>query len=750
MALDEHYICQRAANAIISEIGPFRVSTDALQTINQFLDEFIVLLLGCSLSLDLSEIKVTVFNLLPSTLGKNAIVEAELEVKTFTETESIDYDLYERMRKIEKDTFPVDEAISLLREKCFEYCTLADKEDQLYLQKSIQKRNNNNTIIISPIIAIYVTTIMEHIAEYLLTAVAMSAEHEETDYVRVKEVYLALVDDVQLGNVFDEAGSMLAINIEEDFDLDYFDENIGKNNNEHPVAPPQVRPHSSISLHTNSSRKSTFHVLKVNRNSFSQFDEPSRSSSPVTSIYDPDNVPTMNFDELVRSGGTVKVSLTPNRLRSIEIKDPTKEDSPPPPELTWERRSVSSSRLPTNTLSRNTSKRSTTLNIDPRSKEKPNANISTTPKSPSLLSPVVKKAGIAQSENPKDRPKLLKAEETKKQITPLPAISSFSQSDSQYKSTTLTSSSSSDSISSSNSSVPSSFPAPVIPSPPSYEIKPSTMITVQDSNVAPKVSKSSTTEGIILRRSSVSSRKSRENLRRVKSIEGQQMQNTEAAPKLPEKPQQQEIEKEQEQEENATDNSPQRPSTIVAKRASTVGNIRRRSLHENYATEKHLNQRGSVSVSIKQWDDILKSEQPTLVPPAAQRRSMLREIRQQQLKEMQQEKEGLGSSSSAVLDKVLKFERASSMEDVSQHRVSSLPRRERFLYLQQDPSAIERKSTVRTTTRPKGVDQSTQTEVIKKEEEQEGLVDGDEEWFLQDDEWDEQEETAIVDWLLGE
>ncbi|EIE83466.1 hypothetical protein RO3G_08171 [Rhizopus delemar RA 99-880] len=758
--------------------------------------------LGCSLSLDLSVIKVTVFNLLPSTLGKNAIVEAELEVKTFTETESIDYDLYERMRKIEKDTFPVDEAISLLREKCFEYCTLADKEDQLYLQKSIQKRNNNNTIIISPIIAIYVTTIMEHIAEYLLTAVAMSAEHEETDYVRVKEVYLALVDDVQLGNVFgkmnlkekmekrvglsnrvrgvsylptitnnnnnkrksfhstctninqeitlDEAGSMLAINIEEDFDLDYFDENIGKNNNESPPAPPQVRPHSSISLHTNSSRKSTFHVLKVNRNSFCQFDEPSRSSSPVTSIYDPDNVPTMNCDELVRSGGTVKVSLTPNRLRSIEIKDPTKEDSPPPPELTWERRSVSSSRLPTNALSRNTSKRSTTLNIDPRSKEKPNANISATPKSPSLLSPVVKKAGIAQSENPKDTPKLLKTEEIKKQITPLPAISSFSQSDSQYKSTTLTSSSSSDSISSSNSSVPSNFPAPVIPSPPSYEIKPSTMITVQDSNVAPKVSKSSTTEGIILRRSSVSSRKSRENLRRVKSIEGQQMQNTEAAPKLPEKPQQQEIEKEQEQEENTTDNSPQRPSTIVAKRASTVGNIRRRSLHESYATEKHLNQRGSVSVSIKQWDDILKSEQPTLVPPAAQRRSMLREIRQQQLKEMQQEKEGLGTSSNAVLDKVLKFERASSMEDVSQHRVSSLPRRERFLYLQQDPSAIERKSTVRTTTRPKSVDQSTQTEVIKKEEEQEGLVDGDEEWFLQDDEWDEQEETAIVDWLLGE
>jgi hypothetical protein len=43
---------------------------------------------------------------------------------------------------------------------------------------------------------------MEHIAEYLLTAVAMTAEHEDTDYVRVKEVFLALIDDIQLGDVF--------------------------------------------------------------------------------------------------------------------------------------------------------------------------------------------------------------------------------------------------------------------------------------------------------------------------------------------------------------------------------------------------------------------------------------------------------------------------------------------------------------------------------------------------------------------
>jgi hypothetical protein len=151
--------------------------------------------------LDLSEIKSIVFSLLPSTLGKNAIVEAELEVKTFTETESIDYELYERMRNLPSAKFPLNEAIPLLREKCFEYCTLADKEDQLYLLNK-KKTPTSDTIVISPIVAIYVTTVMEHIAEYLLTAVAMTAEHEETDYVRVKEVFLALIDDIQLGDVF--------------------------------------------------------------------------------------------------------------------------------------------------------------------------------------------------------------------------------------------------------------------------------------------------------------------------------------------------------------------------------------------------------------------------------------------------------------------------------------------------------------------------------------------------------------------
>lgn len=198
------YICPTAANAIIAEIGPYQVAADALQAINQFLDEFLGLLLSSSLSLDLSRIKTVVFTLLPSTLGKNAIVEAELEVKTFTETEVINYEVYEHMRNLgtNGNPFPLDEALPALRERCVEFCTLAIErppEEDLLQQPTT---TNQGTVIIVPIVAIYVTTVLEHVAEYVLTAIAMTAEHEDTKTIRIKEVFLALIDDVQVGGVF--------------------------------------------------------------------------------------------------------------------------------------------------------------------------------------------------------------------------------------------------------------------------------------------------------------------------------------------------------------------------------------------------------------------------------------------------------------------------------------------------------------------------------------------------------------------
>jgi hypothetical protein len=769
--------------------------------------------------------------------------------------------------------------------------------------------------------------------------------------------------------------------------LDYFDDNNPRKSTISTGSKISERPQSAMSYssnnNTSNNRKSTFHLFKNNRNSFSG-DVP-RGDSPLAG-YDPDASPatTMNFDDLIKSGGTVKVSLTPNRLRSIEIKDQTKDELSPPP-LTWERRSTSSPRLsavnatrPSSPLVRQNTSSSTKTTTTKKSQSMPrisasstslptsNSNsdmladtpeqkmgidvpkISTFPQTPT--SPLSKKnftvSEASKYENPRDAPRpptsaigstvelsptipiatpVKKASTTtstpmvksnsqtkvvspststpasaaatavaspiKKTPTPLSKLPSPVESPKtptpltklpsspkatyvkpSLPSSTHSNSGSSDSLSSAISSM-ASMPSPIISASPSVK-------SVQEPPL-PRPTKSGTimnTNGMVIRRSSVSSKKSRENLRKLK--EEQELQQQLQEQQEQKQKQQQELDEpmpasavavvEEEKKkfnqqataveavtitaepqsldkkeeagaatatsrqvrfDNANEDlakteptptseaneqpavvprikksaalSPERPSSMVAKRASMVGNHRRRSLHESYATEKHqdiiLRQRvsnvGSVSVSIKQWDDILKTEEPQqVIPPASHRRSVLRQLRQQQMQE-QQNADGSSTAAAtatatatvaatnnnnAVLDKVLKFERASSLDDVAHQRVSHMPRRERFLYLQQDPSAIERKSSVLTAGPKKtlsvpvhravGIDQGVQTEHPEEEEEENkstkskkssainnddddeehGLVDGDEEWFLQDDEWDEQEETAIVEWLLGE
>lgn len=129
-------------------------------------------------------------------------MEAELEVKTFTETEVINYEVYEHMRNLgtNGNPFPLHEALPALRERCVEFCTLAIERPPE--EASTTTTTSQGSVIIVPIVAIYVTTVLEHVAEYVLTAIAMTAEHEDTKVIRIKEVFLALIDDVQVGGVF--------------------------------------------------------------------------------------------------------------------------------------------------------------------------------------------------------------------------------------------------------------------------------------------------------------------------------------------------------------------------------------------------------------------------------------------------------------------------------------------------------------------------------------------------------------------
>ncbi|ORZ04489.1 hypothetical protein BCR42DRAFT_497014 [Absidia repens] len=989
------YICQRAANAIISEVGSYRVSTDALHGINQFLDEFLVRLLTHGQSLDLSRIKASVFHLLPSTLGKNAIVEAELEVKTFTETEVIDYDVYEKMRSL-GPPFPLSQCLPLLRDRCFEFCTLADKDDQ---QAWIPQPSTTQDILISPIVAIYVTTVLEHMAEYILTAVAMTAETEETDYVRIKELFLALVDDMQVGLVFqtmdlrdkmekrsfphgyisrssmlppptnasfprnssnsmNPGNNFLGDIVFDDLELHYDDDDDTSVQHQQQHRQTSLSNYSMasnnrqrpLSMMTNSTSQTSFSASSSNKKAYKVFkNDHHHSTSPLASnldqpaVYDPDS-PTMNFEDLIRSGNTMRVSLTPHRLKSIEVKDQMAED-PAPAKPAWKRRSSSVPRM--STSSSGSSSRPQTPTPTAQRHHRAPSPLVAAPTNEQQQKP---KVNTQRSMSPTPSAAPVKTKTTPKpdhrfeqpRDAPKPPSTSSSSSDttgsnkSIEKSLPTPTSSTSSRQSKHRAPIPVPVPVPVVEPRPAAvkstlsespitttsehttacstsstrtstsDAKETALPTPSATTTAPnKTPTPSTVRPPTLRRGSLSNRKSRENLRRQREKEAKAGSDTatsttsandatatttttkqqkparssKSSPSLTEQ-QQSSSDSLDSLDANATTtlpppttttNAPQRPSSYVAKRASMAGASRRQSLHESYAidvtvensdttstststsTNNNNNNNndttspstppsstvvarspspaaGTVGNTIKQLDKVVQQKsssssiQSIATPTTASRKASLASISSTsetslslptQPPALQQKS---ASRKSAVLDRVLQFERAYSLDDTNtsqQRRASSyIPRRERFMYLQRDPHALEKKPTTPNTSnsninstavvRPgtsatiaaaaarfaAGVSMAIQTEpevarqaaaaaappalMITDDDgkhhhqhsptimtptvdhsdavSEHGVVDGDEEWFLPDDEWEDvqEQENAVAEWLLGE
>ncbi|KAI9314166.1 hypothetical protein BX666DRAFT_2029695 [Dichotomocladium elegans] len=915
--VDPRYICQSAANAIIAEIGPYQVSNDALQTINQFLDEFLGLLVSSSLSLDLSRVKAVVFTLLPSTLGKNAIVEAELEVKTFTETEAIDFDAYERMRQLgTEEPFPLAEVLELLREKCHEFCTLAERQVQLYEPQ----RNDPKGLVIVPIVAIYVTTVLEHIGEYVLTAIAMTAEHEDTDYIRIKEVFLALIDDVQVGGVFYRmdlreklerraqangyrpriatpsfiAPSMKHSSIigspnhpqngigEDMFDVGFDDIDYDENGlNDHLSVSAysgfssQQRPMSIMSTSTSNGTflSSTFEQQQNNKKAYKLFRKEEMPAS-ITSIYDPDGSSTaMDFDDLIRSGDTMKASLTPNRLKSIEIKDQMRDD---PPKASWERRSTANLSLSAlSSSARNSNRISSPLSLQhihhhPQ-KQLPDLTTSPTsrfenprdPPKPPFMGR--KSTSPAASSGKPSQPTATKLANRSPPLSrensvpvPVPSVSKKTA----KKSHSMTRLQPLPVAPTPSISTPSA-PAPTIPAPPmpsvstpavvpeSKTLKPPLVVPVlkpatsaasaSATTAAPTITTStasttSTTTTItpitivrttipdpiqskshtsaaepgapaadiitskkevtapvrptIMRRSSSSSKLSRESLRRKReaakeqpppivstadrekeeeaaapaaaaAIRGDPVASASAlvTPPTPPSPppsersltdeeipgaktkvqEKSEVDEEEHKKIKAT------PAVAVTeadeKSTSGVGQ-QPRNEEERAVTPK------SSTSSLKTWETMVKGGNTT--PPAGRRRRIATDDLPPR-------------PVSSVLDKVMLFERSLdefAQQHHRQHRASAyIPRRERFLYLQREPGVLERR-VASAAGRPRAVDAAIQTDsapMVPPAKMNSAVgpskVDSDEEWFLHDDEWEDghdDQETAVVEWLLGE
>ena len=79
------YLSSRSADVILSEIRPTRLKSDALIFINAFLDELLWLILNSARSLAPQRLKAGLLRVLPTPLGKEALLEAELELRAYSE-----------------------------------------------------------------------------------------------------------------------------------------------------------------------------------------------------------------------------------------------------------------------------------------------------------------------------------------------------------------------------------------------------------------------------------------------------------------------------------------------------------------------------------------------------------------------------------------------------------------------------------------------------------------------------------------
>lgn len=80
-----NYLSARSADVILSEVRPTRIKSEALRSVNVLLDEILWLILGCARSFATDRLRTGLLKVLPTGLGKDALLEAEVELRAYIE-----------------------------------------------------------------------------------------------------------------------------------------------------------------------------------------------------------------------------------------------------------------------------------------------------------------------------------------------------------------------------------------------------------------------------------------------------------------------------------------------------------------------------------------------------------------------------------------------------------------------------------------------------------------------------------------
>ncbi|KAF7789453.1 hypothetical protein EIP86_000398 [Pleurotus ostreatoroseus] len=350
------YISSSYADNILSDIRPIRLKLEALRSVNVLLDEFLYNILKAAGSLHTDSIKAGLNKVLPTALGKEAVLEAEMELKAYWDRNSP----YER----EKDEFDLQWSFELLRLKCEGYTTMNDGDEDADAIKRVNDKMSiatglpvPHTSVMAPA-SLYLTAILEHVCQHVLSNVGLVIARDSSRTVAtVQDLLNALCEDASLYSTFKSMNVYTQIESLAKMQHPRRSKSLSKSSANGRSSPGSraaspIRDLSSSRLRVSSEssrpillsqqpasgsneksrvrlfgRSSSDHERTELPDPRLAIDDAQNGNFSEVMVY-PDDSALQEFDELMKSSTTMKVSLTPDRLKSMEVCNVTLVQSP--------------------------------------------------------------------------------------------------------------------------------------------------------------------------------------------------------------------------------------------------------------------------------------------------------------------------------------------------------------------------------------------------------------------------------------
>ncbi|KAF9226758.1 hypothetical protein BS17DRAFT_502768 [Gyrodon lividus] len=358
------YISARSADVILSDIRPTNLSSDALNSINALLDELLHSILSAASALTTTQLRAGLHKVLPTTLGKEAVLEAEMELRAFWERTGGAPGSGSSQDIIDHNSFNIQWVFELLRLKCEAYSTLSDTDENaeaeahLYEQMNAEGTPPPNQSLISPA-SLYLTAIIESICEHILSNVGrVAARDSSRTTANSQDLFIALCEDSSIYGLFKnmkvyEQIETLSKLLKPGRSRSFSRDNIGgttsppgslngsrrRMSSDSSNIPPATAATSTLSRPSIDKSR----AIMIFNNRASQ-DLPNGSESQIghrkldsfasantkqsvlsrgdrspISLTFSEDTRSQEFDDMMRSGSTMKVSLTPDRLRTMEV-----------------------------------------------------------------------------------------------------------------------------------------------------------------------------------------------------------------------------------------------------------------------------------------------------------------------------------------------------------------------------------------------------------------------------------------------